>query len=448
MPGSLLPWSRAARAALPPGSAPAVVVPPPVERSGDLPWRRDPVAVAYTPDVKAKGLDLVCAAWAAARIPGARLRVFGVERDAALAHLARSGTPVPENAEFLGKRPAAEFRAALRGALAYAGGARWEDFGQAPLEALADGALLATVPSGGPFEALALARELAPALVAPSLEPEGLAAALRAAFSLHEDDAHAYRQRAAGHARALPPRDDPAGRGGQGRAGPAALSSAAPSDRAQHRALPRLRVGLQRMALGHLRGCPRPGARAAPSRAPAGRSAAAIAGGVARVDEQGVLALDRHIPGRARRAGCTAAPGRPRLPRASSRRTARRCSRARARRPGRRAPAARRAARSRRIRTAAPERSRRGAQPALERARPGQHQLGLAVGEARCRERADQRLEVLVRHEPAHAQHPHRARGPLAVRPLQERPRGPRSAARPRPGLRIDSDPPQALAPL
>jgi hypothetical protein len=192
-----LPWSRAARAALPPGSAPALVVPPPVERSGDLPWRRDPVAVAYTPDVKAKGLDIVCAAWAAARIPDARLSVFGVEREAALGHLGRTSTPVPENAEFLGKRPAAEFRAALRGALAYVGGARWEDFGQAPLEALADGALVATVPSGGPFEALGLARELAPGLVAPSLEPDGLADALRSAFSMHEEEAHAYRKRAA-----------------------------------------------------------------------------------------------------------------------------------------------------------------------------------------------------------------------------------------------------------
>ncbi|HVD57442.1 MAG TPA: hypothetical protein VNC17_11420, partial [Thermoleophilaceae bacterium] len=95
-----------------------------------------------------------------------------------------------------GWRAPAEFRAALRRARVYAGGARWEDFGQAPLEALADGALLATVPSGGPFEALTLARELGPGLVAPSLEPASLAAALRAAFELGEPEAHAYRERA------------------------------------------------------------------------------------------------------------------------------------------------------------------------------------------------------------------------------------------------------------
>ena len=115
--------------------------------------------MAYTPDVKAKGLDIVCAAWAAAALKDARLRIFGVEREVAMAYLTRTQTPVAESVEFAGWRPAPEFRRALRRARAYAGGARWEDFGQAPLEALADGALLATVPSRGPFEALTLARE-------------------------------------------------------------------------------------------------------------------------------------------------------------------------------------------------------------------------------------------------------------------------------------------------
>ena len=193
----VLPWSRAALAALPAGAGPAVVVPPTIVRSGEPAWKREPLAVAYTPDVKAKGLDIVCAAWAAARIKDARLRVFGVEREDALAHLQRTHTPVADSIEFAGWRPVADFRAALRHARVYAGGARWEDFGQAPLEALADGALLATVPSGGPFEALGLARELGRGLVAPSLDPEGLAAALRAAFELPEREVRAYRERAA-----------------------------------------------------------------------------------------------------------------------------------------------------------------------------------------------------------------------------------------------------------
>jgi hypothetical protein len=192
----VLPWSRAALGALPSGTAPAVVVPPTVVRSGEPARERERLAVAYTPDVKAKGLDILCAGWTTAGIADARLRVFGVEREAALAHLQRTGTAVNDSIEFAGWRPAAEFRAALRHARAYAGAARWEDFGQAPLEALADGALLATVPSGGPFEALALARELGPDLVAPSLDHAGLALALRAAFELPEQEARAYRERA------------------------------------------------------------------------------------------------------------------------------------------------------------------------------------------------------------------------------------------------------------
>jgi Glycosyl transferases group 1 len=192
----VLPWSRAALAALPDGAARAVVVPPPVERSGGPAAERERLAVAYTPDVKAKGLDVVCAAWAQADIADARLVVFGVERERALAHLRRVGVPAPADVEFPGKTPPDEFRAALRRAHAYVGGARWEDFGMAPLEALADGALLVTVPSGGPFEALALARELAPELVAGVVEPDSLAGAIRAAFALSPDRVERYRTEA------------------------------------------------------------------------------------------------------------------------------------------------------------------------------------------------------------------------------------------------------------
>ena len=193
----VLPWSRAALAALPQGAGRAVVVPPPVAPSGEPAAARERLAVAYTPDVKAKGLDVVCAAWAAAALDDARLLVFGVERDRAIGHLHRVGVPLPAGVEFLGKTPPGEFRAALRRARAYVGGARWEDFGMAPLEALADGALLVTVPSGGPFEALAMARSLAPGLVADAVAPEPLAAALRAAFALPPPEVERYRAEAA-----------------------------------------------------------------------------------------------------------------------------------------------------------------------------------------------------------------------------------------------------------
>ena len=193
----VLPWSRAALAALPPGAAAGVVVPPPVAPSGEPVPERERFAVAYTPDVKAKGLDVVSAGWAEAALEDARLLVFGVDRDRALAHLRRVGLPLPAGVEFRGKTAPHEFRDALRRARAYVGGARWEDFGMAPLEALADGALLVTVPSGGPFEALSLARELAPELVTSDLDAHALGAALRAAFELPDERVLRYRADAA-----------------------------------------------------------------------------------------------------------------------------------------------------------------------------------------------------------------------------------------------------------
>jgi hypothetical protein len=189
-----LPLSRAAIAELPPGSAPAVVVSPPVEPSGPALDERERVAVAYVPDPKAKGLDVLVAGWAAAAVPDARLEVYGLDPDWARSHLRRSQVEEPPGLELRGTVPAPAFRARTRAARLYAAGAHWEDFGQAPLEALADGALLATVPSGGPFEALRLARELGePSLLASEIGGEALGTAIRAAFELPEERVRAYR---------------------------------------------------------------------------------------------------------------------------------------------------------------------------------------------------------------------------------------------------------------
>lgn len=191
----VLPWSGAALTALPAGTSRSVVLPPPIAPSGPPAERPSPVAVAYVPDPKAKGLSLLCEAWQRAAIADARLAVFGIEADRARRHLERFGPAEPPRVEWRGQAPPAEFRAALRGARAFVHSAVWEDFGQAPLEALADGAPLVTVPSGGAYEAIALARELAPELVAADLEPESLASCIRTAFAI--EDASAYRERAA-----------------------------------------------------------------------------------------------------------------------------------------------------------------------------------------------------------------------------------------------------------
>jgi len=74
---------------------------------------------------------------------------------------------------------------------------RREDHGLAPLEALAAGTPLVTVPSPGPYEALPIARRLGPALVAAEVSGPALARAMRAGFALDERARSGYSARAA-----------------------------------------------------------------------------------------------------------------------------------------------------------------------------------------------------------------------------------------------------------
>ncbi|MET0614819.1 MAG: glycosyltransferase [Thermoleophilaceae bacterium] len=194
-----IPYSVAGAEALPHGAARPIVVSFPIEPSSDSPSAdREQLAVAYVPDPKAKGLEILVGGWGEAAVEGARLVVYGLDPDSARAHLHRTGTPEPDSVELPGMVPAAEFRAALRRARVFVHGARWEDWGQAQLEALADGALLATVPSGGVYEGLRLARRLDDRLVAERIDPAALAPAIRAAFDMPDESARAYRERATG----------------------------------------------------------------------------------------------------------------------------------------------------------------------------------------------------------------------------------------------------------
>jgi Glycosyl transferases group 1 len=198
-----VPLSLAGAEALPEGAASPVVVSPPIDPStpdGGEPAERERLAVAYVSDPKAKGLDVVVGGWAAAGVEDARLEVYGLDPDWARSHLSRTGVPVPDSVELRGTVAAAGFRARLRRGRVFVHGARWEDWGQAPLEAMADGAILATVPAGGPYEALRVARRLettALSLVASDIDARALGTAIRAAFELPDDRVRAYREQAA-----------------------------------------------------------------------------------------------------------------------------------------------------------------------------------------------------------------------------------------------------------
>ncbi|HEX5309511.1 MAG TPA: glycosyltransferase [Solirubrobacteraceae bacterium] len=146
-----------------------LVVPVPVEpsrRDTLPPGERDIAVITYAANPRKKGLDLLLAAWEKVRRPGEELWVAGVSEG----ELRAQGFVLPAQAvRVVGSLPGEQYRALLCRARVYACAARREDYGIAQLEALADGCLLVTVPSPGPYVALAPARELDPRLVGEDL---------------------------------------------------------------------------------------------------------------------------------------------------------------------------------------------------------------------------------------------------------------------------------------
>jgi glycosyltransferase involved in cell wall biosynthesis len=94
-----------------------------------------------------------------------------------------------EGVELVGRLPANEYRALLRRARVFVAAPEREDYGIAPLEALADGCMLVSTPSPGPYPALRIARQLDERLVSDDLQ-RGIRTAL-------DDPAPGYSQRAA-----------------------------------------------------------------------------------------------------------------------------------------------------------------------------------------------------------------------------------------------------------
>ena len=159
-------------------AAEAIVVPVAVQSSGPAATARDIDVLAYAADPHKRRLDFILASWQRARREGETLVVAGIDR-----------APAPPGVRFAGRLAPAEYRELVRRARVYVAAPRREDFGIAPLEALADGCMLVTTPSPGPYPALGLARSLDPRLVSEDLAP-----ALRTAL---DDPVRAYAERAA-----------------------------------------------------------------------------------------------------------------------------------------------------------------------------------------------------------------------------------------------------------
>jgi glycosyltransferase involved in cell wall biosynthesis len=153
------------------------VVPVPVSPSGAPAPARDISAITYAGNPAKKRLEYVLEAWEAARRPEETLVVAGID-----------GLDPRPGIEVTGRLRPEEYRALLRRARAFLAAPTREDYGIAPLEALADGAQLVTTPAPGPYPARDIARKLDPRLVA-----EDLAAAVRTAL---DDPTPGYAERA------------------------------------------------------------------------------------------------------------------------------------------------------------------------------------------------------------------------------------------------------------
>jgi glycosyltransferase involved in cell wall biosynthesis len=190
----LVPWSDGGLAEAPAPHADAVIVPVPVEPSGEAAGDRDIAAITYGAHPEKKGLDRVLEAWASARREGEELVVAGLSEAAwrdrrGAPGGARRGHPgsIPPGVRFAGMLSHDEYRGLLRRARVFVTAPRREDYGIAQLEALADGCVLVTTAAPGPYAALPHARELDPRLVGEEL-------AIRAAL---DDPSPGYAERAA-----------------------------------------------------------------------------------------------------------------------------------------------------------------------------------------------------------------------------------------------------------
>jgi hypothetical protein len=158
-----------------------VVIPVPVDPSGDGDGERDIDVLTYAGNRFKRRLDFVLRTWASARRGSERLVVAGTAGEGVV--------EVPPGVEFTGRLTPEGFRALCRRARVFACAPTREDFGIAPLEALADGCILVTTPAPGPYPARDMARELDPRLVSEELvEP------IRAAL---DDPLPGYLERAA-----------------------------------------------------------------------------------------------------------------------------------------------------------------------------------------------------------------------------------------------------------
>ena len=170
----LLPLSEQAMQEAPPSprqAARTLVIPIPVAASGPPEAERDITAITYGANPSRRASTGCWRPGGACAARGTRGRGELVIAGAEQGELTGAGISVPGEAgvRVVGRLAPAEYRALLRRARVFVCAPRREDYGTAQLEALADGCMLVTTPSPGPYAALRPARELDGRLVGEDL---------------------------------------------------------------------------------------------------------------------------------------------------------------------------------------------------------------------------------------------------------------------------------------
>jgi len=186
----LLPWSEQAA----PAGYESLVLSPPVETAA--PADDAPTVLAYAANPDKRGLAVLCAAWERARPAEGVLGIGGLDRQEGMRWLDKVGGSEPDGVRWLGAVERPRWLGMVAGARVFLSAARIEDWGMAQMEALAAGTPLVCAPAPGGYAALALARDLAPGLVAAEPTPDALAGSLAAALGLDGPEREVYAQRA------------------------------------------------------------------------------------------------------------------------------------------------------------------------------------------------------------------------------------------------------------
>ena len=197
----LVPWSEGGLAEAPKPHADAVVVPVPVAPSGmsTPPTRATSRRSRTAPTRRRRGWTACWRRGRGTRDPARSSWSRGSTRRRAPRGCAAPASPSAGGGRvrFAGMLSRPDYRALLRRARVFLAAPRREDYGIAQLEALADGCMLVTTPSPGPYAALPIAHALDPRLVTLRLD-------IRAAL---DEPSEGYAERAAAALAAFSPEE-------------------------------------------------------------------------------------------------------------------------------------------------------------------------------------------------------------------------------------------------